>query len=845
MDHKLSKRLIRLLTRVRKIPARYLFSFQGFLLLLYAITAGIFFLAPFLALTWSARPFLGFVVEQTLVVSDASGNRWSGEILRSSHPVRLTAVGSQPVATTAEYDHIVSHLYPGEEVQITTVSPDGHVRTSPSLEAGRFPLIDLLRMFWLPYIVGLVYLILGSWVFRLRYYSRSGRAFAYFCACAALVNGLLFDLTTTHIATALWTIAMAQQGGALISLALLFPEPWVPLKRRSWLRFLPYTVSALLAIWGLFAIFDLDQPWNYFLPWRFSYLYTFSGIAFFVALMIYRLRTDPPGIVRQQSRIILLGAVVAFTPLSVWLASSQFPIGISWNPAVFLPLLLLFPLSIAFAILRYHLWDIDAIINRTLVYGLLTVLLGLLYLGCVYVSQQFLDIFMRQPSNLAALASTLSVAIVFNPLRGVVQNFIDRRFYRRKYDIAQTLAAFGLSLRDEVDLDRLVDRLQGVVVETIQPVYVYTWLAEPAGYRVYPAQLKDPVQLPMNQLVSYNDALVHQFQTIPGVLRVGRLDLDSIALQQLKANGVEIAVPLVSQGELVGWLALGARRSEQDYSVDDGDLLTNLAIQAAPAVRVARMVSQQRAESLRQERLNTELRLARNIQHAMLPDHLPELPGWRVAAHYQPANVVGGDFYDFVHFKDGRLGILIGDVTDKGIPAAMVMATTRTLLRAVAQADASPGQVLAKVNNLLKPDIPSGMFVTCMYAILDPLTGQLQYANAGQNLPYRRMKGRVGELYATGMPLGLMPDMDYEEKETCIEVGECLLFYSDGLVEAHSPEREMYGANRLLSWIKVNDGGGPEMVECLLEDLSGFTGPGWAQEDDITLVVFKRMEATH
>src|SRR5579871_4832663 len=340
--------------------------------------------------------------------------------------------------------------------------------------------------------------------------------------------------------------------------------------------------------------------------------------------------------------------------------------------------------------------------------------------------------------------------------------------------------------------------------------------------------------------IAPNDPIVAYFLSAPGAVEIERLHLNSPALRALRAAGVKLAIPLVSQGELVGLLNLGPRLSEQDYSTYDRGLLNSLATQAAPAVRVAQLVREQQAAIRTHERIEQELRVARVIQHTLLPKELPALPGWQVAAYYQPARAVGGDFYDFLTFEDGRLGLVIGDVTDKGVPAALVMATTRSILRSSAQARVPPGQALARANNLLCPDMPSKMFVTCFYAILDPATGHMCYANAGHDLPYRHQSGYAAELHATGMPLGLLPGMTYEEQETTLEPGERVLFHSDGLVEAHNPKREMFGFPRLMLCLREqNDAASP--IECLLEQLASFTGPDWEQEDDITLVTLHRM----
>jgi len=340
--------------------------------------------------------------------------------------------------------------------------------------------------------------------------------------------------------------------------------------------------------------------------------------------------------------------------------------------------------------------------------------------------------------------------------------------------------------------------------------------------------------------VAPNDPLLAYLQSRPGVVEIDKLKLDSPALTALQAAGVQVVVPLVSQHELIGLINLGPRLSEQEYTADDRRLLNDLAVRAAPAVRVAQLVRQQQIEARERERLEQELRVARIIQQTLLPKELPDIPGWQVAVHWQPAQAVGGDFYDFLDLSDGRLGFVIGDVTDKGVPAALVMATTRSILRAAAERLVAPGQVLERVNEVLCPDIPPNMFVTCLYAILEPASGRMRFANAGHNLPYQRTANGVIELRATGMPLGLMPGMVYEEQEATLAPGDSVLFSSDGLVEAHNPQRELFGFPRVRT-LMGDHAGGTALIDFLIDELAAFTGPDWEQEDDVTLVTLERL----
>jgi serine phosphatase RsbU (regulator of sigma subunit)/predicted ester cyclase len=249
-------------------------------------------------------------------------------------------------------------------------------------------------------------------------------------------------------------------------------------------------------------------------------------------------------------------------------------------------------------------------------------------------------------------------------------------------------------------------------------------------------------------------------------------------------------------------------------------------------------------ERIERERVEQELRVARRIQQASLPKEVPTLEGWEISPHYRPAREVGGDFYDFHLLSDGRVGLVVGDATGKGVPAALVMATTSGMLRAVVQSVESPGEVLTRVNEALVADMPQSTFVTCFYGVLDPESGRLLYANAGHNLPCRRHNGQAEELRARGMPLGLMPGMSYEEKEAVLEAGDSTLFYSDGLVEAHDPRGEMFGFPRLRRLIAEHAAEEGSLVDFLMEELERFTGDGWEQEDDITLVTLRRSPAS-
>jgi len=319
-----------------------------------------------------------------------------------------------------------------------------------------------------------------------------------------------------------------------------------------------------------------------------------------------------------------------------------------------------------------------------------------------------------------------------------------------------------------------------------------------------------------------------------------------LIIEDQVAGGDKVVTRLVvhsphDRGELMGVAPTGrvlTNRAIVIHRIVEGKIAEEWGMGTIGATLRKQRLEQEISE---RERIEQELRVARTIQQASLPKEVPQPEGWQLSPFYQPAREVGGDFYDFFALEEGRVGVVVGDATGKGMPAALVAEATSNMLRAVAQAlgSSSPGEVLSRVNETLLARIPPNMFVTCFYAVLDAGSASLRYANAGHDLPYLWHGGDAGELRARGMPLGLMPGMSYEEGEISLSEGNCVLFYSDGLVEAHDPKGEMFGFPRLRTLI-AEHAEKESLEEALLEELYSFVGEGWEQEDDITLLTLRR-----
>ena len=315
------------------------------------------------------------------------------------------------------------------------------------------------------------------------------------------------------------------------------------------------------------------------------------------------------------------------------------------------------------------------------------------------------------------------------------------------------------------------------------------------------------------------------------------LDADSEDAALSSNHQLLLVVPLLIKSDIFGVLLVEEAPGGLRFRARRLDIINGIAQQAALAIQNDRL----QQEMVVRERLETEVQLARQIQQTFIPETLPLLSGWDLAARWRTARQVGGDFYDVIELSGGRIGLFIADVADKGMPAALFMSLTRTLVRAAVIETESPAGALRRVNDLLIPDTHQGMFVTAVYAVLYPESGKLVYANAGHNPPlWLTHDGKVERLTRTGMALGVIEGEKMDEHTIGLRAGENLLFYTDGLSEAFSPDGDLFGEERIIMALKsCADKSTERNLQGIEIELDKFVGDE-AQSDDLTMLLLRR-----
>lgn len=408
------------------------------------------------------------------------------------------------------------------------------------------------------------------------------------------------------------------------------------------------------------------------------------------------------------------------------------------------------------------------------------------------------------------------------------------------YHLTQT---FNSSL----DLDEVLNRVMDEVIQATHAERGFVMLLDENDNLVFRTARG------MDQSVIRDPVFQVSMTTVEGVARNGeavitgdaQLDPRFSMRTSVRLLGLRsiLCVPLKVKDRTLGTIYVDNRVQAGIFTDADLELLSAIASSAAVAIENARLYQ----VAVEKGRLESELQMARQVQIGLLPTETPKVDGWEFVARWTPARQVAGDFYDFIPGPEGQVGLLIADVSDKGMPAALFMSLARSILKASLDHNASPAEGMRRANRLICADSSSGMFVTIFYALLDPLAGTMTYVNAGHNPPLyykcgkRPGQGYLSQLGRSGIALGVEDETIYEQHTLPFVAGDVLMMYTDGVTDAMDPHGNPYGIERLEGLaLNYREASAAEIATALEQSIQSFTA-GAPLFDDITTLIVKRL----
>jgi sigma-B regulation protein RsbU (phosphoserine phosphatase) len=646
-----------------------------------------------------------------------------------------------------------------------------------------------------------------------------------------------------------------------------FPEP-LPFFRRpgAWRRWLPWIAIAPFALFGLGLVavvvteltsYSAAQP-IYRILGRFDLattLYAMCLVSGFFALIFSKSSIAISPDAKRRLRLLYWGATLALTPLLLlgtvqWIKGIELP---DWLSALVLLMFLLFPITLAYVIVVQRAMDVRVALRQGLQYALarngvrvlqMSAILSVAATALALVEQNG-----ERPQKLIVIALGLIAIFTIRRLTEKIGAWIDRRFFREAYDAEQVLSELSDSVRGMVEARTLIETVAERISETLHIPRVAVLLGgggpyRPAyalGYGAAP-DVAFPAGGGTAKLLQKQSEPARVYFDDPNSWLYREPEMTDEDRSRLTELSAELLLPLTTRDKLLGFISLGPKLSDEPYSRTDLRLLKSVAAQTGLALENAQLISEIADEVAQRERLNREVEIAREVQERLFPQTLPPIAGIAYAGACRSALGVGGDYYDFLALTAEKLGIAIGDVSGKGIAAALMMASLQASSRSEAtRASDNLAAMMGNVNRLVFEASSSNRYATFFYGQYDPVSRQLTYVNAGHNPPmlFHPCDGkcRVSRLEACGTVVGLLEDASYQQASLAIAPGDVLIAFTDGISEAMNAAEDEWGEERLIQTAKSCLGLPPaEIIAFIMRAADNFVA-GAKQNDDMTLIV--------
>lgn len=732
----------------------------------------------------------------------------------------------------------LSGFKPGDHITYTIKRGENKFNTDVILQSyTQFIPLSIISTF-----VGLLFLIIGFIVAYKKPFMRIPRLFYYFSFTFFLIIGFNSITNTDPWRTILETlqlIGVMVWAPSVLHFFMNFPQKIPLLHKHPKIIYLIYLPSILIA--GYVGLFN--QKLRILLS---VVIIIYMGFAFANLSRSKHKITNPHE--KKSIRLIYWAMVLGLIPLGILSLTANWVV----EALGLLPVSIVFvftglvPIAFGYSIMRYGLMDVEIIIKKSLIYTLITTSFIMLYFLVVIGMGGFIVRYFGISSETANLIFLAVVALAFQPIRTGIQNIIDRRFYRDRYEYQKTLLKLSQELPGLVNIQDVLKRVCQTISDSMHVAIVMVHL-----YEDRTGQYQNRYSIGIDTNHEYNwqeekDGLIDLvkkekngclFYKIEEDERYNNLPMaDKVKIEKL---GIVLSVPMFYQNSLIGIISLGQKQSGQVYNQEDMDLLQTVAGNTAIALINGRL----HQEDLRKQRFENELILARHIQTRLLPEKDPDYPNWEIVGISKPATIVGGDYYDYIPVSENRLFIFVGDVSGKGMPAALYMSKVQGMIQVASGIYRSPQKLLIDINRHLYYGMERKYFVTMLGALVEVRQKKISFCRAGHTPVLIKRENGVEKVLGSGIGLGLEAggifNQKIEEKQIKLNAGDYCLFFSDGLTEAMNVEDELFGEERVEKILEEgNFSSAQELKELLLHDVHEFHS-GAPQNDDITLVIIR------
>jgi sigma-B regulation protein RsbU (phosphoserine phosphatase) len=488
--------------------------------------------------------------------------------------------------------------------------------------------------------------------------------------------------------------------------------------------------------------------------------------------------------------------------------------------------------SIAWAIIRYQFLDIRVIIRRGLIFSIASAVLIGVYLQIYRYGKQMITASLGIEIPVLEILFILFAMFLFQPILSGIERTIERLFIRDRMDYRNVLKDLSHDIMTTLDPPLLRGKIIRTLQESLSLETVELFHASVDGrFAPFGTEAKSGFK-PKEEWIQH----LREWNAPVSLEQLSVLVKDEKSLEGLRRLGAFLLIPLAYRDRLVGILMLGEKVTKTNFSTEDMTLLSVLSNQIAIAMENARLYN----ETLEKQRIEEDLRLAREIQRNLLPRFRPQGKNFEITGFNLPSREVGGDYYDFIPLSDDRIGVVIGDISGKGIPAAILMSNLQATVRISALHAKSTAEVMHLVNNQIIQTTSVEKFATLFYCVFDAKSRSLEYTNAGHNFPIHWSPNRDSFfLKEGGLVIGVLKDAPYQSAKIRLLPGELLVFYTDGVTEARNKKEDEFGEARLIEVIsRCSDKPAESILETILDSVTVFTD-GNLESDDLTLVVMK------